>query len=108
MGFFKDIRTVTKQAEEIDKTFDPGQHSPPEDAVTATAQIVSIGASSGMVNMDPIVPLELLVRASGLPPRPASISAVVPMTQLGRLQPGAQLNVRVSRSDPTAIAVIWS
>ena len=131
MGFFKDIRTVTKQAKEIDKTFDPGKQArdatarmaalnqqfaqtnaalgaPPEDAETATAQIVAVGPSSGMLNMDPIVPLELLVQAGGQPPRPASISAVVPMTQLGRLQPGAQLTVRVSRSDPSAIAVIWS
>ena len=101
MGFFKDIRTVSKQD-------NAAMAAPPEDAETATAQIVAVGPSKGMLNMDPIVPLELLVQARGLPPRPASISTVVPMTQLGRLQPGSHLTVRVSRSDPSAIAVIWS
>src|SRR3954447_17259592 len=131
MGFFKDIHTLNKQAKEIDKTFDPGQQArdatakmaamnqqyaqanaalaaPPGDAVDATAQIVSVGPSTGMVNMDPIVPLELLISSPGLPPRPASISAVVPMTQLARLQQGAAINVRVSQSDPSAVAVVWT
>jgi hypothetical protein len=131
MGFFKDIHTLQKQAKEIDKTFDPGQQArdatarmaamnqqfaqantalaaPPGDAVDATAQIVSVGPSTGMINMDPIVPLELLISTPGLPPRPASISSVVPMTQLSRVQPGASLTVRVSQSDPSAIAVIWT
>ena len=131
MGFFKDIHTITKQAKEIDKTFDPGAQArdatarmaamnqqfaqanaalgaPPEDAIDATAQLVSVGTTSGMVNMDPIVPVELLVLAPGLPPRPASVSIVVPMARLAQLQPGTSLNVRVSRSDPSAVAVVWS
>ena len=130
MGFFKDIHTLTKQAKEIDKTFDPGAQArdatarmaamnqqfsqanaamaaPPEDAIEATGQIVSVGTTTGMLNMDPIVPVELLVLAGGLPPRPVSTSLVVPMAQLARLQPGATLNVRVSRSDPSAVAVVW-
>jgi hypothetical protein len=131
MGFFKDVHTLKKQAKEIDKTFDPGQQArdatarmaalnqqfaqanaalagPPEDSVDATAQIVAVGPTSGMINMDPIVPLELLIQTPGLPPRPASLSTVVPMTQLGRVQPGTTVNVKVSRSDPNAIAVVWS
>ena len=130
MGFFKDIHTLTKQAKEIDKTFDPGAQArdatsrmaamnqqfaqanaamaaPPEDAIEATGQIVSVGTTTGMLNMDPIVPVELFVLADGLPPRPVSASLVVPMAQLARLQPGATLNVRVSRSDPSAVAVVW-
>lgn len=130
MGFFKDIHTISKQAKEIDKTFDPGAQArdatarmaamnqqfaqanaamaaPPEDAVDATAQLVSVGTTSGMVNMDPIVPVELLVNTPGLPPRPASLAIVVPMARLAQLQPGTTLNVRVSRSDPSALAVVW-
>jgi hypothetical protein len=130
MGFFKDIHTLTKQAKEIDKTFDPGAQArdatarmaamnqqfsqanaalaaPPEDAVEAIAQIVSVGTTTGMINMDPIVPVELLVLEPGRPPRPVSLSAVVPMTQLAQLQPGATVPVRVSRSDPAAVAVVW-
>jgi hypothetical protein len=131
MGFFKDIHTLQKQGKEMDKTFDPGAQArnatermaamnqqfaqanaamaaPPEDAIEATGQIVSVGTTSGMINMDPIVPVELLVLANGLPPRPVSASIVVPMAQLARLQPGATLNVRISRSDPSAVAVVWS
>jgi hypothetical protein len=80
---------------------------PPEDAIEASAQVVSVGTTSGMLNMDPIVPVELMIRADGLPPRPVSSTLVVPMAQLARLQPGTSLNVRVSRSDPSAVAVVW-
>jgi hypothetical protein len=130
VGFFKDIHTITKQAKEIDKTFDPGAQArdatarmaamnqqfaqanaamagPPEDAIEASAQVVSVGTTSGMLNMDPIVPVELMILADGLPPRPVSSTLVVPMAQLARLQPGTSLNVRVSRSDPSAVAVVW-
>jgi hypothetical protein len=130
VGFFKDIHTLNKQAKEMDKTFDPGamarestsrmaamnqqfaqanaaMAAPPEDAIEATAQITSVGTTSGMLNMDPMVPVELFILADGLPPRPVSTTLVVPMAQLARLQPGASLNVRVSRSDPSAVAVVW-
>ena len=131
MGFFKDIHTITKQAKEIDKTFDPGAQArdatsrmaainqqfaqanaalaaPPEDAVEVPASIVTVGMTSGMINMDPIVPLDLLILEPGLPPRPVKASVVVPMARLAQLQPGGQLNVRVSRSDPSAVAVVWA
>jgi hypothetical protein len=130
MGFFKDLNTVHKQAKEIDKDFHPGQMSrdanvrmaalnqqmqqatkamtaPPGDGVDATAQVVSVGMASGMVNMDPIIPVELLVTQPGLPPRPLSVSVIVPQIQMHRLQAGASLPVQVSQSDPTAVAVNW-
>src|SRR5579863_3156719 len=131
MGFFKDIHTLKQQAKEIDKTFDPGAQArdatarmaamnqqfahanaalaaPPGDAVEATAQIVSVGTTTGMLNMDPMIPVNLLVLQDGLPPRPISTTLVVPMTQLAQLQQGASLRVRVSHSDPSAVAVLWN
>lgn len=131
MGFFKDLNKLNKQAKEMDKTFDPGAQAreatermkalnaqmagataalaaPPTDAVEATAQVVSVGPTTGMMNMDPILPVQLLVQQPGLPPRPASVTIVVPMAQLQRVQPGAMLPVRISRSDPSAFAVDWS
>ena len=131
MGFFKDVNTLHKQAKEIDKDFHPGQMSrdasarmaemnaqmqaatkamtaPPGDGVDATAQVVSVGMTAGMVNMDPIIPVELLVTQPGLPPRPLSASIVVPQLQLHRLQAGATLPIKVSQSDPSAVAVDWS
>jgi len=131
MGIFKDIHKITQQAKEIDKTFDPGQQArdatermkamnqqmasaaaamsaPPTDAVDAKAQVVSVGATAGMMNMDPILPVELLVQQEGLPPRPASVSVIVPMAQMHRLVPGAMLPVRVSKSDASSIAIDWA
>jgi hypothetical protein len=131
MGFFKDIKKLKDQADEIDKTWHPGQQArdgiermkqmnaqmanlnaasaaPAADAVEATAQVVSVGQTAGMMNMDPILPVELLVQQPGMPPRPASVSVVVPMAQLSRLQPGAMLPVKISRSNPSAVAVDWA
>ena len=131
MGFFKDIHTLQKQAKEIDKTWDPGAQaqaanqrmaemnqmmsqataalaSPPEDGIEASAQVVTAGNPTGMLNTDPIVPVELLVIQDGLPPRPVSLSVIVPTLQLHRLQNGAVLPVRISRSDPSALAVDWA
>jgi hypothetical protein len=131
MGFFKDVHSLSKQAKEINKTSDPGARAreanarmaemnqafasanaamaaPPGDAVAATAEVVSVGMTAGMLNADPIVPVELLVLQPGMPPRPASVSVVVPISQMHRLQAGSSLAVKVSASDPTAIAVDWS
>jgi len=57
------------------------------------------------MNGEPIVAVELLVMRPGLPPRPASTSVIVPVTQLHRLQAGATLPVKISRSDPSALAI---
>lgn len=131
MGFFKDVHKLSQQAKEIDKTWDPGQQArdatermkqmnqqmaaanaaataPPTDAVEATASVVSVGTTAGMMNMDPIMPVELLVEQEGMPPRPVAVSIVVPMAQLARLVPGVSLPVKVSRSEPNSIAVDWS
>ncbi|MCU1454982.1 MAG: hypothetical protein JWN46_3128 [Acidimicrobiales bacterium] len=131
MGFFKDVHALSKQAKEIDKTWDPGAQArqanarmaemnqvfasanaamsaPPGDAVAATAEVVSVGMAAGMLNTDPIIPVELLVLQPGLPPRPASVSVVVPISQMHRLQAGSSLAVKISASDPSAIAVDWA
>ena len=131
MGFFKDVNTLHKQAKEIDKDFHPGRGiyrdasarmaemnaqmqaatkamtAPPGDGVDATAQVVSVGLTAGMVNLDPIIPVELLVSQTGCRPVPLSASIVVPQVQLHRLQAGATLPIKVSLFDPTAVAVVW-
>jgi hypothetical protein len=131
MGFFKDIKTVSKQSKEVSKNWDPGQQmqdgmarmqavnqqlaqmnaalsAPPGDAVEASAQVLSIGATTGMLNNDPIVPLELMIFQPGGPPRPISTSVVVPLTQLHRLATGATVPVKLSASNPDALAIDWS
>jgi hypothetical protein len=131
MGFFKDIHKLEKQAKEIDKTWDPGAQAregvermkamnaqmasanaalaaPPQDAIEASATVTAVGNPTGMMNMDPILPVEFLVLQPGLPPRPASVSVIVPLQQMSRVVVGATLPVRISRTDPNAMAVEWA
>ncbi len=82
--------------------------APPGDAVQASAQVLSMGATSGMFNNDPIVPVELMIFKPGGPPRPVSTSVVVPLTQLHRLATGATVPVKLSASNPDALAIDWS
>ena len=46
------------------------------DGIEASAQVVAAGNPTGMLNTDPIVPVELLVIQDGLPPRPVCRSGV--------------------------------
>jgi hypothetical protein len=131
MGFLKDVKTVSTQPQEMSKNSDPAgamqsgmarmqavnEHlahmnaalsAPPGDAVEASAQILSIGTTTGMLNNDPIVPIELMIFQPGGPPRPISTSVVVPLTQLHRLATGATVPVKLSASNPDALAIDWS
>jgi hypothetical protein len=74
----------------------------------ANAQVVSVGMSTGMVNNNPMVPVELLVLSPGAAPRPVSTTLIVPITALGRLQPGATLPATVSASNPDAVVINWA
>ena len=118
MGFLRDIKTMNKQAKGVSKETDPGQamqngmarmqafngqlaqmnaalSAPPGDAIEASAQVLSTGASTGRFNNDPIVPIELMIFQPGGPPRPVSTSLVVPSTQLHRLATGATVPVKL-------------
>ena len=127
MGFFGDIAKLNKQAKEIDKTFDPGAQmragteklkamnesmaaatTALTTGIPAKAQIVSMGMTAGSMNADPIMPIELLVMQDGLPPRPVSLSVVVPMSQMYRVIPGTMLAVRISETDPNNVAIDWA
>lgn len=127
MGIFGDVSKIMKQAKEIDKTFDPGaqtrdatarmreMNASMEAATKAlteggpgTAQIMNVGMTTGSMNVDPIMPLDLLVIQEGLPPRPVKISLAIPFSQLHRVVPGAVLPVRIGADDPNAIVIDWA
>jgi hypothetical protein len=131
MRFLKDSKTSNKQAKDPPKDADAGQapqngtarmqafngqlarmnaalSAPPGDAIRASAQVLSTGASTGRFNNDPIVPIELMIFQPGGPPRPVSTSVVVPLTQLHRLATGATVPVKLSASNPDALAIDWS
>jgi hypothetical protein len=131
VGFLKHITTLNKQSKDVSKTADPAAavpdgvarmqalndqlaqanaalSAPPGDALEASAQVLSMGASTGQLNNDPIVPIELMIFQPGGPPRPVSTSVVVPLTQLHRLATGATVPVKLSASNPDALAIDWS
>jgi len=126
VGFFKDIRTLQKQAKEISKDWDPGASMAQtmqamqsastvmeQQAVAArlatsgdpaSAQVNLARDTGQMLNNQPIIELSLLVFLEGQPPYPVTLSQVVPLTQMGRLTPGSRLAVKV---DPQARETIW-
>lgn len=130
MGFFKDIRTIQKKAKEIDKTFDPGaqmaqslqamqEASLAMDQQTAaarlavngepaTAQVSAARDTGHLLNNQPIVELSLLVFLEGQPPYPVNVRQIVPLTQLGRLTPGARLAVKVDPKVRETLYVDWA
>ena len=96
MGFISDMGRLARQTKELRKDYDPGQQSRDAvekmreanamleartqgmaDGVPATASVVSVGATQGMLNMDPMLPVELLVTQPGMPPRPVTSTMVV-------------------------------
>ena len=126
MGFIGDLNKLNKQGKELSKNFDPGAqmkdalssmkalnesmaeaNQAMTDGVPGTAQVVAVGPSTGMMNMNPMMQVDLLVTAPGGMPRPVSRQMVVPMQHLVRLQVGATLPVLVSQSDPNGVAVMW-
>lgn len=131
MGFFKDLGRLQSQAKELDRNYDPAAQAragtakmaamtemlnkqtaalsgPPADSVDCRATVVTAGLATGMLNGNPLVPVDLLVEAPGLPPRPLSTTLMVPTTQLQRVTAGSSLPLKVSVSDPSAVAVDWS
>jgi len=126
VGFFKDIRTLKKQAKEIDKTWDPGAQMAQSlqamqeaslvmeqqtvaarlavDGEPATAQVNLARDTGQLLNQQPVVEIGLLVFLEGQPPYPLTVRQIVPLTQVGRLTPGSRLSVKV---DPKARETLW-
>jgi hypothetical protein len=125
MGFFKSMRDLQKQSNEVNKDWDVGaqladaqarmadanafmaQQTAAANAATsgvdATATVAAVRQEGGMVNYQPIVELDLTVIAAGNPPYPLTVKQVVPQTQLAMLQPGASLKLKVDPNDPGAV-----
>jgi hypothetical protein len=129
MGFLKDLRSLSAQAAEARRNHDPVAQmqatnqqmreltgafrsatalvADPDGAVDGRVQIVSVGSPTGMVNLDPIFPLEVIVHLEGQAPVVSSRQVVVPAQRVVQVQPGAMLPARISRHDPSDFAVAW-
>ncbi len=60
-----------------------------------------------VMNMQPVMEIDLLVFVEGRPPYPATLQQVVPIAQVGRLAPGTRLQVMIDDADPGAIWIDW-
>ena len=127
MGFFKSMRQMQKQANEINKNWDVGaqlddaqarmaqanemmaqQTAAANIALTgadASATIVAVRDSGTMVNMQPSCEIDLTVMPDGLPPYPVTVKQIVPMTQLALLTAGKAVRVKVDPNNPATVFI---
>jgi hypothetical protein len=130
MGMFRSVRQLQKQANEIQKTWDPGQQMADgmermRDAqqfmaqqtqaaniaatgVDATAMISGVAQTGAMVNFQPTLQIDLTVMPDGLPPYPATVTQVVEQVFLGKAVAGASVPIKVDPNDPGTIWINWA
>jgi hypothetical protein len=133
MGFFGDLNKLRIQGEEIQAKQDvkgqmanaqarmdalnnayamasPQQVDPASEArrVEATATVQSASQTGMVVNMSQAISVTLLVMLPEGVPIPVTTQMLVPMLNLARLQPGAQLSVTIDPQNPASVRVDWS
>jgi hypothetical protein len=130
MGLFKSVRDLNRQAKDISAGWDVGAQL--EDAqarmaamnqvmadqtaaanlaltgIDATATIAAVRQGAGLVNMQPLIQLDLTVLPEGRPPYPATVSQVVPMSHLALARPGATVRVKVDPNDASIVWIDWA
>ena len=129
MGFLKDLRKLSKQGKEMSKGVDPAAQMRDASAALeatsemmarqtaaaglaesgdpATAQVNAARDTGTVVNMQPVMEIDLLVFVKGRPPYPVSVQQIVPLSQVGCLTPGTRLPVMIARAEPEAIWIDW-
>jgi hypothetical protein len=127
MGFFKNMRELSQQGKEMQKNMDvkatmadaqsrmaaanemmAQQTAAANIAATgvdASASIVGMRDTGTQINMQPMCEIDLTVMPDGLPPYPATVKQIVPMTQLALLQPGKNVNVKVDPNNPATVFI---
>jgi hypothetical protein len=130
MGMFRSMRQLQKQANEIQKDWDPGaQMAAGMDqmraaqemmaqqtqaaniamsGVDATATITGVQQTGAMVNYQPTMQIELTVLPDGLPPYPATVTQVVEQHFLVKAVPGASVPIKVDPNEPGSIWINWA
>jgi flagellar capping protein FliD len=130
MGLFKNMRDLSKQAQEIQANMDVGaqladaqtrmaeanqmmaeQTAAANAAVTgvdATAIIVEVRQGAAMINYQPMIEVDLTVMPVGLPPYPVTVKQVAPMVQLAQIKAGATVQVKVDPNNPAAVWIDWT
>lgn len=130
MGFFKSMVDLSKQAREIQGTWDPGAQLENAQASMQNAQammaqqtaaanlaatgldgvatITGVRQGGGMINFQPILDVDLTVVAAGRPPIPVTVSGPVEQIFLTKAQPGAKVAVKVDQNDPNLVWINWA
>ena len=133
MGFFGDLNKLRIQGEEMREKQDvkgdmanaqakmdalnnaykmaaPQEVDPASEArrVEATATVQSASQTGMVVNMSQAIQVTLLVMLSDGIPIPVTTQLLVPMLNLARLQPGAQLSVTIDPQIPGSVRIDWS
>jgi hypothetical protein len=133
MGFFGDLNKLRIQGEEMREKQDvkgdmanaqakmdalnnayklaaPQQADPASEArrVDATATVQSAAQTGMVVNMSQAISVSLLVMLPAGVPIPVTTQILVPMLNLARLQPGAQLSVTIDPQIPESLRIDWS
>ena len=130
MGFFKSMRDLQKQSNEINKNWDVGAQL--EDAqvrmqgaqemmaeqtaaanaaltgIDGTATIVAVRQGQAMVNFQPMLEIDLTVIPAGGMPYPATVKQVTPQVHLAQAQPGASVHVKIAQDDPASVWIDWT
>ena len=127
MGFFKDLNKLNKQSQEIQKNWDVGQQladaqasmtqanqfmaqqtAAANAAVTGkqgSATVTAIRGGNQMINMQPVVELDMTVFPPDGPPYPATASQPIAAPLLPQVQPGCTVPVAIDAADPAVIHV---
>jgi hypothetical protein len=130
MGMFKNMRDLTKQAQELQENWDVGAQLENAQAqmaaanqmmaeqtaaanaattgVDATAIIVEVRQGSAMVNFQPMIEIDLTVMPEGLPPYPVTVKQVASMVQLAQVKAGATVHVKVDPNSPSVVWIDWT
>ena len=127
MGFLKDVNELRKMGKEASNNFDAkatmangmaqmqaAQNMLAQQTIAtqlagngepATAQVLAARDTGTMINMQPVLEIDLLVSREGQPPYPATVSQMIPNAQLGTVTPGAMLAVKVDPSNPQTVLI---
>lgn len=134
MGFFTDLRKLSKQGREIREQY-PVQHQLANasaqmqavsamlqqttqqqsggqrllaDGVDAVAVVTGARQTNALMNHNPLIELDLLVTMPSGVPVPVRRNEIVPLLHLARAQVGQQVRVRVLPDDASTIWINWS
>jgi hypothetical protein len=126
MGLLKSARQIHKQANEIGKSWDPAAQMAQAQVrmaetnetlarltaaaglaasgADATATVVAARETGTMLNMQPVLEIDLTVTPDGQGAFPVSVKQPIAVTQVAALQPGAVLHVKY---DPADRSTVW-